>query len=56
MRAAGIAGVSRRRSAPVTARQARHHHPASDLVRRNFGAERPNELGVAEISVPQQAA
>ena len=36
MRAAGIAGVSRRRSAPITTRQATDHHPASDLVRRNF--------------------
>jgi hypothetical protein len=29
---------------------------ASDLVRRNFMAERPNELRVADISVPQEAA
>src|SRR4029077_7330150 len=50
MRAAGIAGVSRRRSAPVTTRQAKDHHPASDLVRRNFMAERPNELWVADIT------
>ena len=50
MRAAGIAGVSRRRSAPVTTRQARDHHPASDLVRRNFMAERPNALWVADIT------
>ena len=50
MRAAGIAGVSRRRSAPVTTRQARDHHPASDLVRRNFRAERPNALWVADIT------
>ena len=56
MRAAGIAGVSRRRSAPITTRQARDHHPASDLVRRDFMAERANELWVADISVPQQAA
>ena len=56
MRAAGIAGVSRRRSAPITTRQATGDHPASDLVRRNFVAERPNELWVADISVPQQAA
>src|SRR6202046_2776212 len=48
MRAAGIAGVSRRRSAPT--RQATDHHPASDLVRRNFMAERPNELWVADIT------
>ena len=50
MRAAGIAGVSRRRSAPITTRQATDHHPASDLVRRNFVAERPNELWVADIT------
>ena len=50
MRAAGIAGVSRRRSAPVTTRQARDHHPASDLVRRNFMADRPNALWVADIT------
>jgi putative transposase len=50
MRTAGIAGVSRRRSAPITTRQARDHHPASDLVRRNFVAERPNELWVADIT------
>ena len=50
MRAAEIAGVSRRRRAPVTTRQATDHHPASDLVRRNFVAERPNELWVADIT------
>jgi hypothetical protein len=50
MRAAGITGVSRRRSTPVTTRQATDHHPASDLVRRNFTAERPNELWVADIT------
>ncbi len=50
MRTAGIAGVSRRRSAPVTTRQATGRHPASDLVRRNFVAERPNELWVADIT------
>ena len=50
MRAAGIAGVSRRRSAPITTRQATDHHPASDLVRRNFMAERPNALWVADIT------
>ena len=50
MREAGIAGVSRRRSAPITTRQATDYHPASDLVRRNFMAERPNELWVADIT------
>jgi putative transposase len=50
MRAAGVAGISRRRSAPITTRQARDHHPASDLVRRDFMAERPNELWMADIT------
>lgn len=50
MRIAGIAGVSRRRSAPATTRQAPDHRPASDLVRRNFVAEGPNELWVADIT------
>ena len=50
MRAARIAGVSRRRSAPITTPRARDHHPASDLVRRNFMAERPNALWVADIT------
>src|SRR4029077_1457207 len=50
MRAAGIAGVSPRRSAAITARQAANHHPAGDLVRRNFTAERPNALWVADIT------
>ena len=50
MRVAGIAGVSRRRSAPITTRQATDHHPASDLVRRNFAAERANALWVADIT------
>jgi putative transposase len=50
MRSAGIAGVSRRRSTPVTTRQARDHQPAGDLVRRNFLAEGPNELWVADIT------
>jgi putative transposase len=36
--------------APTTTRQATDHHPASDLVRRNFMAERPNALWVADIT------
>jgi len=35
---------------PITTRQATDHHPASDLVRRNFMAERPNALWVADIT------
>jgi putative transposase len=50
MQAAAIAGVSRRRRAPTTTRRDRDHHPASDLVRRNFVAEGPNELWVADIT------
>jgi putative transposase len=50
MRTAGIAGVSRRRSGPVRTRRASDHHPASDLVRRKFVAERANELWVADIT------
>ena len=50
MRAATIAGVSRRRRAPVTTRSDPDHHPAHDLVRRNFVAKGPNELWVADIT------
>ncbi len=50
MRIAGIVGISRRRSAPVTTPKAPDHRPASDLVRRNFAAEGPNELWVADIT------
>jgi putative transposase len=50
MRAAALAGVSRRRSAPTTTRRNRDHSPASDLVRRNFVADGPNELWVADIT------
>lgn len=55
MRAAGIAGVSRRRSV-VTTRRDREARPAPDLVDRNFTAERPNQLWVADITfIPTQA-
>src|SRR5580700_2793159 len=55
MRAAGIVGVSRRRGV-ITTRRDRDARPAPDLVDRNFTAARPNQLWVADISVPQQAA
>jgi putative transposase len=51
----GIQGVSRRgkrRAAKSTAETP----AAPDLVKRNFSSKRPNELWVADISVPQQAA
>ena len=37
-------------AAPITTRQATDHQPANDLVRRNFMAERPNALWVADIT------
>jgi putative transposase len=50
MRAALLVGVSRRRRVPTTTRRDPEHRPANDLVRRNFVAEGPNELWVADIT------
>jgi putative transposase len=55
MRAAGLRGVSRRRGV-VTTRRDPAHHPAHDLVRRNFTAEGPNQLWVADITYIPTAA
>ncbi len=49
MRMAGIVGVSRRRFV-VTTRRSTTDGPAPDLVERNFRAERPNQLWVADIT------
>jgi putative transposase len=49
MRAASLAGASRRRRV-VTTRRHPTHHPASDLVRRNFAATGPDQLWVADIT------
>jgi putative transposase len=49
MKRAELAGVSRRRSTRTTIRDERVR-PASDLVDRNFYAERPNQLWVADIT------
>ena len=49
MRAAGIVGVSRRRGV-ITTRRDRDARPAPDLVDRNFTADRPNQLWVADIT------
>jgi len=49
MRAAALVGASRRRRVTTTRRDP-VHHPASDLVRRNFSAAGPNELWVADIT------
>ncbi len=56
MRASALAGVSRRRSRPVTTRRDPQRPPAHDLVRRNFVAERPNVLWVADITFVPTAA
>ena len=49
MRQAGIVGVSRRRGPTTTARgEAQRRGP--DLVQRDFSAERPDELWVADIT------
>jgi putative transposase len=49
MRAAAIAGVSGRRFARTTYRDERVR-PAADLVDRDFSAEKPDELWVADIT------
>jgi len=49
MGAAGLVGASRRRNIATTKLDP-DHRAANDLVRRNFFAEKPNELGVADIT------
>ena len=49
MRKASLAGVSRRRQARTTIRDERVR-PAADLVDRDFRAERPDQLWVADIT------
>jgi putative transposase len=49
MRGAGLAGVSRRRGTRTTRRDA-EARPALDLVERDFTAERPDQLWVADIT------
>ena len=49
MRAAGLAGVSRRKR-PHTTQRREGAPPAPDLVDRNFTAERPDRLWVADIT------
>jgi putative transposase len=49
MRNAGLAGVSRRKSPRTTLRDARAR-PAPDLVERDFTAEAPDRLWVADIT------
>jgi len=56
MRAAGLVGASRRRRGPVTTRRDERARPAPDLVDRNFEADRPNQLWVADITFVPTAA
>src|SRR4051794_18982777 len=48
MRAAGLAGACHRQGGPTTTRRDREARPAPDLVDRNFTAEAPNQLWVAD--------
>ena len=50
MRAAHIRGVSRRRGFVVTTRRDPAQRPAPDLVKRQFTAEGPNQLWVADMT------
>jgi putative transposase len=50
----GLAGVSRRKFVTTTVKGDSRQAP--DLVERNFTAEGPDLLWVADISVPRQAA
>ena len=48
MRAAGLTGVSRRRGVVTTRRDDGRQAP--DLIDRNFSADRPNTLWVADLT------
>lgn len=50
MRRARIRGVSRRRGYVVTTRRDGEQRPAPDLVNRNFTADAPNKLWVADMT------
>jgi putative transposase len=50
MRTSGIRGVSRRRSFVVTTERNKKDRPAPDLVKREFVADAPNKLWVADMT------
>jgi putative transposase len=56
MRAAGLVGASRRRGGPITTQRDKHARPAPDLVDRDFQADGPNRLWVADITYVPTAA
>ena len=56
MRQEGIQGASRRRRGPKTTRRNRDARPAPDLVERDFTADGPDQLWVADITyIPTSA-
>jgi len=56
MRSNGIRGVSRRRGFVVTTRRDERQRPTPDLVKREFTANGPNQLWVADMTyVPSWA-
>lgn len=50
MKQEGIQGASRRKRGPKTTKRNKDARPAADLVERDFTAEGPNELWVADIT------
>jgi len=56
MREAGLVGVSRRRGGVQTTRRDREARPVPDLVDRDFSADGPNQLWVADITFVPTAA
>jgi putative transposase len=50
MREAGLVGASHRRGGPATTRRDGASRPAADLVDRDFTADGPNQLWVADIT------
>src|SRR3712207_5463289 len=56
MRRVGLVGACHRRGGPVTTRRDQEVRPAPDLVDRDFTAEAPNQLWVADITFVPTAA
>jgi putative transposase len=56
MHDAGLVGASRRRHGPTTTRRDKEARPAPDLVDRNFTADGPDQLWVADITFVPTAA
>ena len=50
MRVAGLVGACHRKGGPTTTRRDQEARPAPDLVDRNFKAQAPDQLWVADIT------